>query len=71
MKLDKNRVKNTLMFEVGVIGIDAWIKDNQGGIMDYFSGSITKAVIYYVILFIIVAVLYNLGLEKMRKYNKH
>ena len=71
MKLDKKKGKKNPMFEGGVIGNDAWIKDNQGGLMDYFSGSITKAVIYYVILFIIVAVLYNLGLEKMRKYNKH
>lgn len=70
MKLDKKRVKNTLLFEIGVIGIDIWIKDNQGGFMNYFSNNTSKAIIYYVILFIVVASLYNIGLEKMRKYNK-
>ena len=71
MKLDNTRIKNTLLFEIGVMGIDAWIKDSKGGFMNAFSGSMTKAVIYYVILFVLVAVLYNLGLEKMKKYNKH
>ena len=63
------QIANSLMFSIGVCGIDYLIKNGNGSLVKQFANNREKMTIYYSLLFIILFILCNLVYEKIRKYN--
>lgn len=63
------QIINSLMFSVGVCGIDYMIKNSNGNLVKEFGNSFYKIKIYYNLLFIVLFIICNIVYEKIRKYN--
>lgn len=66
---NKKQHLNSFLFAVGVSGIDYMIKNSNGNFEKLFQGNISKAIIYYVLLFIVTFVLCEIVFEKIKKMN--
>ncbi|WP_314117951.1 hypothetical protein [Peptostreptococcus stomatis] len=68
-KVRIKQIANSLMFSIGVCGIDYLIKSGNGNLVKQFGNNKGKMTIYYSLLFIVLFVLCNIVYEKIRKYN--
>ena len=63
------QIANSLMFSIGVCGIDYLIKKGNGSLVKQFGHSTQKLTIYYILLFVILFVICNVVYEKIKKHN--
>lgn len=68
-KVRIKQIANSLMFSIGVCGIDYLIKSGNGNLVKQFGHNRGKMTIYYSLLFIVLFVLCNIVYDKIRKYN--
>ncbi|WP_177187388.1 hypothetical protein [Peptostreptococcus sp. D1] len=66
---NKKQHLNSFLFAIGVTGIDYMIKSSNGNFEKLFQGEIGKAIVYYVLLFIVTFVLCEIVFEKINKMN--
>lgn len=69
MKLSKQKIKS-LVFASCFTGIDYIIKYNNNSLTKYFSNNNTKMVVYYVVLFVVSFIIYEIVNKKMQKFNQ-
>ncbi|MBC2575782.1 hypothetical protein [Peptostreptococcus canis] len=67
---NKNQHINSLIFAIGISGIDYFIKTNNGKLNSHFLGDINKLRIYYILLFLISFILCEIVYNKIRKINE-
>lgn len=68
MKNKKQHI-NSLLFAIGVSGIDYIIKNNNGSFQKIFLNDITRICIYYVLLFVVTFSICEIVFEKILKFN--
>ncbi|WP_101772811.1 hypothetical protein [Peptostreptococcus faecalis] len=65
-KIGKKQIINSILFSLGVCGIDYIIKGTQKSPM---LNNDNELKIYYILLFIVLFILCNVVYEKIKKYN--
>lgn len=68
MKNKKQHI-NSLLFAIGVSGIDYIIKNNNGSFQKIFLNDTIRICIYYVLLFVVTFSICEIVFEKIKKFN--